>query len=348
MTAPVRGIRTPGKRRASSRDERMTGRDRDLGVVERRGAPGSRRAPSRHPDPCASACSAPSAMDDRHRSPARRRSGSPTRRVPRASRIVRSPGPRESGASVRRRSSGPLTTRVRVGICNDADTVSRVDREHGAEIPEIGVSMLRSPQTCDASRSSRAWRSSPSLPRSPSPVQSVRGSPAPSHRGPRSLPQVEVAALARGTAMTIQPQDPGARSAGSLDRRFDPDRARPANESPTGLRFDHPSRSRPAGTVSTHPWHHDREHLVVRPGLYGNGTACGQTLTKTLVGVAHRTLPCGTLVTFRYNGVTLTVPVIDRGPYVSGRTWDLSSRRLRASSATASPGRSTGSSPPRS
>jgi rare lipoprotein A (peptidoglycan hydrolase) len=42
------------------------------------------------------------------------------------------------------------------------------------------------------------------------------------------------------------------------------------------------------------------------------------------MGVAHRTLPCGTLVTFRWNGRQVTVPVIDRGPYVAGRQWDLS------------------------
>ena len=44
------------------------------------------------------------------------------------------------------------------------------------------------------------------------------------------------------------------------------------------------------------------------------------------MGVAHRTLPCGTLVTFRNptNGRQVTVPVIDRGPYVAGRTWDMS------------------------
>ena len=41
------------------------------------------------------------------------------------------------------------------------------------------------------------------------------------------------------------------------------------------------------------------------------------------MGVAHRTLPCGTKVQFRYNGHTVTVPVVDRGPYVSGRTFDL-------------------------
>ncbi len=78
------------------------------------------------------------------------------------------------------------------------------------------------------------------------------------------------------------------------------------------------------GAAGPGGWHHDTNISWYGPGLYGNGTACGQKLTKDLVGVAHRTLPCGTLVTFRYKGVTLTVPVIDRGPYVSGRTWDLS------------------------
>lgn len=59
------------------------------------------------------------------------------------------------------------------------------------------------------------------------------------------------------------------------------------------------------------------------PGFYGHGTACGQVLTTSLVGVAHKSLPCGTQVTFTYNGVTITVPVVDRGPYVAGRMWDL-------------------------
>ncbi|MFL5645421.1 MAG: septal ring lytic transglycosylase RlpA family protein [Chloroflexota bacterium] len=77
------------------------------------------------------------------------------------------------------------------------------------------------------------------------------------------------------------------------------------------------------GTGVAGGWHHDNDISWFGPGLYGNGTACGKTLTKTLVGVAHRTLPCGTRVTFRYKGVTLTVPVVDRGPFVAGRTWDL-------------------------
>lgn len=60
------------------------------------------------------------------------------------------------------------------------------------------------------------------------------------------------------------------------------------------------------------------------PGFYGKQTACGQTLTPELVGVANRTLPCGTLVKVTYGTHTLTVPVLDRGPYSKiGANWDL-------------------------
>jgi hypothetical protein len=59
------------------------------------------------------------------------------------------------------------------------------------------------------------------------------------------------------------------------------------------------------------------------PGLYGNGVACGGTLMPGTMGVANKTLPCGTKVELRYHGRTVTVPVIDRGPYVAGRDYDL-------------------------
>jgi rare lipoprotein A len=59
------------------------------------------------------------------------------------------------------------------------------------------------------------------------------------------------------------------------------------------------------------------------PGLYGNGVACGGTLEPGTLGVANKTLPCGTMVKLRYNGRSITVPVIDRGPYVAGREYDL-------------------------
>ena len=66
------------------------------------------------------------------------------------------------------------------------------------------------------------------------------------------------------------------------------------------------------------------------PGFYGQRTACGQTLTPAVVGVANRTLPCGTLVTVSYRGHRLTLPVIDRGPYGrNGADWDLTTEAAR-------------------
>jgi rare lipoprotein A (peptidoglycan hydrolase) len=56
---------------------------------------------------------------------------------------------------------------------------------------------------------------------------------------------------------------------------------------------------------------------------YGLGLACGGVLGRDQLGVAHKTAPCGTMIAFTYGGRTLTVPVIDRGPYIAGREWDL-------------------------
>jgi rare lipoprotein A len=66
------------------------------------------------------------------------------------------------------------------------------------------------------------------------------------------------------------------------------------------------------------------------PGFYGKQTACGQTLTKQVVGVANRTLPCGTLVEVTYGAHSLTVPVLDRGPYGHGASWDLTAGAAQA------------------
>ena len=69
-----------------------------------------------------------------------------------------------------------------------------------------------------------------------------------------------------------------------------------------------------AGTVteftqSTASWYQD-----------GGSTACGY---HAYYGVANLSLPCGTKVTFLYNGRSVTATVDDRGPYVGGREWDL-------------------------
>jgi rare lipoprotein A len=59
------------------------------------------------------------------------------------------------------------------------------------------------------------------------------------------------------------------------------------------------------------------------PGFYGHQTACGQTLRPGTIGVAHRSLPCGTAVRFTYHGRSVLARVIDRGPYAKGVSWDL-------------------------
>jgi rare lipoprotein A len=62
----------------------------------------------------------------------------------------------------------------------------------------------------------------------------------------------------------------------------------------------------------------------------GGGLACGGTLTSATMGVANKTLPCGTMVTLRYGGRSVRVPVVDRGPYVAGREFDLTEATKRA------------------
>jgi rare lipoprotein A (peptidoglycan hydrolase) len=65
------------------------------------------------------------------------------------------------------------------------------------------------------------------------------------------------------------------------------------------------------------------------PGFWGNETACGMPLEKGTLGAAHKKLPCGTQVTFTYNGVSTSATVIDRGPYHKGYKWDLTKRTAK-------------------
>ena len=64
--------------------------------------------------------------------------------------------------------------------------------------------------------------------------------------------------------------------------------------------------------------------------LYGGALACGGTLGYNTQGVAHKTLPCGTRLTLRYRGRSVRVRVIDRGPYVGGRDFDLTGATKRS------------------
>jgi rare lipoprotein A len=65
------------------------------------------------------------------------------------------------------------------------------------------------------------------------------------------------------------------------------------------------------------------------PGFWGKSTACGTVLAPDTLGVAHRHLPCGTQVTFSYNGASVTATVIDRGPFHKGYAWDLTKRTAK-------------------
>jgi rare lipoprotein A (peptidoglycan hydrolase) len=65
------------------------------------------------------------------------------------------------------------------------------------------------------------------------------------------------------------------------------------------------------------------------PGLYGQRLGCGGTLSAGDLGVAHKSLPCGARVTLRHRGRILRVRVIDRGPYVGGREFDLTAATAR-------------------
>jgi rare lipoprotein A (peptidoglycan hydrolase) len=63
---------------------------------------------------------------------------------------------------------------------------------------------------------------------------------------------------------------------------------------------------------------------------YGQPIACGGVLHVPQLGVANKTLPCGTEVTFVYGKRAIRVPVIDRGPYIAGREWDLTGATAEA------------------
>jgi rare lipoprotein A (peptidoglycan hydrolase) len=63
---------------------------------------------------------------------------------------------------------------------------------------------------------------------------------------------------------------------------------------------------------------------------YGLPVACGGVLRVAELGVANKTLPCGTEVIFRYGSRAVRVPVIDRGPYIPGREWDLTGATAEA------------------
>lgn len=92
-------------------------------------------------------------------------------------------------------------------------------------------------------------------------------------------------------------------------------------------------RVRFAGDAHNTPTSSDAGQVTAfRPSLAswftdGGATACG---FHAYYGVANKSLPCGTKVTFRYGGRSVTATVEDRGPYVGGREWDLNQNTAAA------------------
>ena len=52
-------------------------------------------------------------------------------------------------------------------------------------------------------------------------------------------------------------------------------------------------------------------------------TACGKPLLKTTEGVAHPVLPCGVRLYIRFGGREVLTQVVDQGPNVPGREFDI-------------------------
>ena len=71
------------------------------------------------------------------------------------------------------------------------------------------------------------------------------------------------------------------------------------------------------------------------PGFHGNLTANGERYNQNGLTAAHKTLPFGTRLKVCYQSCAV-VRVNDRGPYVSGRSIDLSKGAADAIGLTAS------------
>ena len=137
----------------------------------------------------------------------------------------------------------------------------------------------------------------------PTPQPTTRPAPRPVAAGPDTRPQRRAEeGRAEPKAARVKPDEPGPEPQA---RKAEP-RPEPKAAKPKAPRAPEPAPS---------AWNNAPHVTWYGPGFYGNTTACGQRYTRQIIGVAHRTLPCGTMVEFRWKGITATAPVIDRGPY---------------------------------
>jgi rare lipoprotein A len=65
------------------------------------------------------------------------------------------------------------------------------------------------------------------------------------------------------------------------------------------------------------------------PGFHGKTTASGQKFNQWAMTAAHKTYKFGTKLLVTHKGKSVVVTVNDRGPFVKGRTIDLSKGAAR-------------------
>ena len=61
----------------------------------------------------------------------------------------------------------------------------------------------------------------------------------------------------------------------------------------------------------------------------GRTSACGHSLTARSVGLAHPVLPCDIKIFVRVGDRTVLTQIVDRGPYVPGREFELTRELAR-------------------
>lgn len=66
------------------------------------------------------------------------------------------------------------------------------------------------------------------------------------------------------------------------------------------------------------------------PGFHGKRTASGERFNQDALTCAHRTAAFGTRFRVTHNGHSTICRVNDRGPYIRGRSLDLSAAAARA------------------
>ena len=162
---------------------------------------------------------------------------------------------------------------------------------------------------------------------------------------------VEPTAGQAGSTRTVQRSDPPAAPPGNAPRAPSPNQPASVSSAPAkGAPTDAEVRAAVAKfQAAVAQYHLDRLNLagsLINPSLlppgvyntsiasvytdYGLPIACGGVLHVPQLGVANKTLPCGTKVIFVYGGRAIEVPVIDRGPYIAGREWDLTGATAEA------------------